>query len=127
MFRLKFTTHILGKGAAEKLRRHSLTQTIRSQTGEVVQRMASGQLLRGDQLEVALDDEVVGHAYIFSNEPVMWDDLTIQDARRGGFESLGGLRSALVKAGYRFQPLEKYKLHRIQFSWWSIDNDKESG
>ncbi|MBA7592135.1 hypothetical protein ES708_34312 [subsurface metagenome] len=50
-------------------------------------------------------------------DAVTWADLGIDDAHRGGFDTLADLEQALKRAGYRFKPLNQYEICRIQFSW----------
>ena len=69
------------------------------------------------QLEVVLDGIPEGHAKFVSIDAVTWEVLGIDDARRGGFDSLDDLELALKRAGYRFHPLNDYWLYRIQFIW----------
>jgi hypothetical protein len=71
----------------------------------------------GELMQVTLDDEAIGHARHVSMDKVHWDDLTIEDAQRGGFDSRFGLAYALKRAGYRFLPLGKYRFYRCRFSW----------
>ncbi|MBU0847433.1 hypothetical protein KKH23_09645 [Patescibacteria group bacterium] len=50
-------------------------------------------------------------------DAVTWSALTIDDAHRGGFDSLDELENVLQRAGYRFKSLNEYELYRIQFTW----------
>ncbi|MBA7547339.1 hypothetical protein ES705_39753 [subsurface metagenome] len=76
-----------------------------------------GRVSAGDQLEVLLDRIFVGRVELVSVDAVTWEALGIDDAQRGGFDSLEDLASALKRAGYRFRPLNDYQLYRIQFAW----------
>ncbi|GAJ09002.1 unnamed protein product, partial [marine sediment metagenome] len=58
-----------------------------------------------------------GHVELISMDAVNWGYLSVEDARRGGFDSLADLEQALKRAGYRFRPLNDYQLYRIQFAW----------
>jgi hypothetical protein len=68
-------------------------------------------------LEVFLDGILVGNVELVSIDAVTWEALGVDDAHRGGFDTLADLEQALKRAGYRFKPLNQYQLYRIQFSW----------
>jgi len=57
-------------------------------------------------------------------DAVTWEQLDIDDARRGGFDNRFELAYALKRAGYRFMPLDKYQLYRCQFSWLENNESK---
>jgi len=107
---LHFTTRILGPGASQRLRKHGITQTIRSDR-EI------RDLSIGDEVSVTLDNYLVGKARIVYIDKVRLGDLDKGDALRGGFVTVEELRSALTKAGFRFLPLERYVANRVQFEW----------
>jgi len=52
------------------------------------------------------------------------DELSIDDAKRGGFDNRFELAYALKRAGYRFKPLDEYLLYRCHFTWLNIVNLK---
>ena len=117
MEKLQFTTRVLGEEAASRLENHQVTRTLRSVGNSIVQAILTGKVKLGDQMQVILDDRMIGLAQYFMLEIVNWGDLDEEDARRGGFDNLNDLAKALQRAGYRFQPLEKYKLYRLRFTW----------
>lgn len=114
---IRFTTRVLGPAAAFRLEKHQVTQTLRSGNDSITESILKGRVSAGDQLEVVLDGIPVGHAERVSMDAVTWEALGIDDARRGGFDSLDDLELALKRAGYRFRPLNDYQLYRIQFIW----------
>ena len=113
MEQLEFTSRILGPEAAEKLKRGEVTQTLRGRLCDVVQSVLQGDLLPGESLEIVCDGNVLGNAEYQGMDEVWRSELTPEDATRGGFASLGELRKALLRAGFRFQPA--YSLCRIRF------------
>lgn len=114
---LRFTTRVLGPAAAYRLEKHQVTQTLRAESNSITNSIIQGRVSAGDRLEVVLDSIIAGHAELVSMDAVTWEALGIDDARRGGFDSLADLEQALKRAGYRFMPLNQYELYRIQFTW----------
>ncbi len=114
--RLNFTTRVLGPAAAYRLEKRQVTQTLRYDGNSITESILNGRVSAGDRLEVVLDGIIAGQAELVSMDAVTWEALTIEDARRGGFDSLDDLEQALKRAGYRFKPND-YQLFRIQFSW----------
>ena len=114
---IHFTTRVLGPAAAYRLEKRQVTQTLRSESSSITNAILNGRVSAGEKLEVTLDGIVVGQAELVSMDTVNWEHVNLDDARRGGFDTLGDLEQALKKAGYRFKPLNKYELYRIQFSW----------
>lgn len=112
MKRLNFTTKVLGKEGAERLREGLVTQTIRGINSKCV----VGRWQQGDSLVIYLDDKLVGYTKALELEPTRWIDLTNDDAVAGGFDDRIDLQQALKRAGYRFHALEAYKLYRLNFS-----------
>lgn len=110
MFRLNFTSRVLGKDAAHRLLQRKVTQTMRS-TSDIVLANHHG------LMEIGLDGRLLGIAKHLSTDTVTLDDLTIEDARRSGFDSISGWTIALRRAGYRFKPIEEYSFFRVQFEW----------
>lgn len=117
MERLHFTTRVLGPVATYKLEMCQLTQTIRSANEGITEAIIRGRASAGDQLLIVLDGILVGHAELISMDAVIWEFLNLNDARRGGFDTLAELEAALRRAGFRFKPLNDYQLFRIQFTW----------
>lgn len=115
--RIHFTTRVLGPVAAYRLEKREVTQTLRAESSTITSAIINGRVSAGDRLEVALDGILVGHAELASMDTVNWEYINLDDASRGGFDSLADLESALKRAGYRFKPLNEYELYRIQFSW----------
>jgi len=115
--KIHFTTRVLGPAAAYRLEKRQVTQTLRSDSISITNAILNGRVSTGDQMEVLLDGILVGHAELISMDSVTWQALGIDDARRGGFNSLDDLALALKRAGYRFKPLKEYELYRIQFTW----------
>ena len=114
---IKFTAKVLGPVAGYKLTRNQVTQTIRSENDGIAGAVLNGQVSAGDRLEVFLDTVRIGQVDLVSMEPVTWEALDVDDARRGGFDTLDDLAAALKRAGFRFKPLDDYQLYRIQFRW----------
>jgi hypothetical protein len=116
-FQLNFSTQVLGEKAADHLQKHNVKQTIRSQGASIISEVIFNRLKIGDPIEVALDGNPVGTVKLASIDRVTWPKLTEDDASRGGFDTLAELRSALLRAGYRFKSLETYQFYRVQFQW----------
>jgi len=114
---IHFTTRVLGPVAAFRLEKRQVTQTLRSESSSITNAILRGRASTGDRLGVTLDNVVVGKAELVSMDAVTWEALTIEDARRGGFDSISDLAFALKRAGYRFMPLDDYQFFRIQFTW----------
>lgn len=114
---IRFTTRVLGPVAAYRLEKHQVTQTIRSYSDSIIQATLLGRISAGDHLEIFLDSIVIKHIELISMDAVRWEGLGIDDAHRGGFDTLVDLEQALKRAGFRFKPLEQYELYRIQFKW----------
>jgi len=114
---LHFTTRVLGPAAAYRLERRQVTQTLRSESSSITKAILSGMVKVGDEVQVLLDNRSIGPAEYVISDIVTWDQLDIDDAQRGGFDTLDDLSQALRRAGYRFKPLDDYQLLRIQFSW----------
>ena len=117
MFRLNFTSRVMGGDGAEKVRRHEVTQTLRSPQSDIVRALINGTLKVGDPMEVALDEEVIGKASPAMVDRIDWEGVTLMDATRGGFTSKPELSATLQRAGYRFSPMTKYLFYRVQFQW----------
>ncbi|MBW1732214.1 MAG: hypothetical protein JRJ75_15255 [Deltaproteobacteria bacterium] len=117
MLQLNFTTRVLGPIAAYRLEQHKVTQTLRGYTSSAAQAALTGQLKVGDQMKVLLDGRPIGFAEYVKMDAPRWIDIDTADAQRGGFDDLANLEKALQKAGYRFRPIDMYRLYRIQFSW----------
>ncbi len=114
---LRFTTRVLGPLAALRLERHQVTQTLRAESNPITESILRGRVSTGDRLEVFLDRILVGNVELVSMDAVTWEALSVDDAHRGGFDTLADLEQALKRAGYRFKPLNQYELYRIQFAW----------
>ena len=114
---IHFTTRVLGPAAAYRLEKRQVTQTLRSDSGSITESILNGRVSAGDRLEVVLDGIIAGRAELVSMDAVTLAGLTIDDARRGGFDNLEELEKALLRAGYRFKPLNEYEFYRIQFTW----------
>lgn len=116
MDRLNFNSHVLGAKAADRLKAHTVTQTLRGASSSIIKAFQVGGL--GEPFEVTLGGVVIGQAGRFAmDHPVYWRNLNIDDARRGGFDNRFELASALKRAGYRFTEIEEYSFYRIQFVW----------
>ena len=118
MFRLNFTSYVLGAGATEKLRRHEVTQTVRSKSSDIVVAVLNGYLDIGDPIEIFIDGEELGEAELSYWEGLSADELDEKDAQRGGFNTVAGIVLALRKAGYRFKALKDYDVFRVRFKWF---------
>ncbi|GAJ03900.1 unnamed protein product, partial [marine sediment metagenome] len=108
---------VLGPAAAFRLEQRQATQTLRSDSDSVTNAVILGRVSAGDRMEVFLDRILVGKVKLVSMDAVTWEALTLDDARRGGFDTLADLEQGLQRAGFRFMPLNQYELYRIQFSW----------
>lgn len=117
MFRIDFTSHVLGKEAAEKLRRQEVTQTVRGKRDTIVVALSRGELKPGDPVEIFLDGERLGEAEFTRWEWRTANELYPDDARRGGFAGRLELLAAMRRAGFRFKALKDYEVYRIQFRW----------
>lgn len=119
LFQLNFTTRVLGPPAAGNLAHHKVEQTIRSPNSGIALELESidKALKLGDSIAINLDGKCVGWGKLKEVGRIKWQNLTQQDAERGGFSHIIDLRQALLRAGYRFQPLEEYQLYRIRFEW----------
>ncbi|MBA7567396.1 hypothetical protein ES708_09107 [subsurface metagenome] len=114
---VRFTTRVLGPVAAYRLEQRQVMQTLRSESDSITNAILLGRVSTSDRLEVTLDGILVGTAELVSMDAITWEALGIDDARRGGFDTLADLEQALKRGGYRFKPLNQYELYRIQFSW----------
>lgn len=114
---IRFTTRVLGPVAAFKLEQRQVTQTLRSANDIIANTILLGRVSAGDRLEIVLDNIAVGCVELVSMDVVTWEALDVDDARRGGFGNRFELGQALQRAGFRFMPLNKYELYRIQFTW----------
>lgn len=117
MRQIEFTTPVLGKKAAERLKAHQVTQTIRSPNASAVLQFPEGKVDIGDLVEVTLDGEVIGHAEWVYMDSGIWADLDLDDALRCGFDNRFEMLSALKRAGFRFKDIVEYEFYRIQFTW----------
>jgi len=117
MLRINFTTHILGPLATLRLRHEKVTQTLRARDSLITEAILSGEVKVGDQIRIALNNRILGIAKLSIFDRVSWAELDIDDAHRGGFDSLPELGLALKRAGYRFKSLDGYTFYRIQFQW----------
>jgi len=114
---IRFTTRVLGPVAAYRLEKQQITQTLRSKRSQITNSIINGRVSANDHLEIVLDGIIVGQAELVLMDAVNWGGLGIDDANRGGFDTLVDLEQALKRAGYRFKPLEQYELYRTQFKW----------
>ena len=114
---IHFTTRVLGPAAAYRLEKRQLSQTLRSDSHPITESILRGRVSAGDRLEVFLDRILVGNVELISWDAVTWEALGIDDALRGGFDTLADLEQALKRAGYRFKPMNDYQFFRIQFRW----------
>jgi len=114
---INFSTHVLGSLAALRLKREEVTQTLRAKDSSIVEAILSGKVKVGDQVRIALNNPILGIAKLSLFDRVSWAELDIDDAHRGGFDSLQELGLALKRAGYRFKSLDGYTFYRIQFQW----------
>lgn len=117
MEKIEFTTRVLGTIAAYRLEKHQVTQTLRSESCSITAAIINRRICTGEKLEIVLDNMPAGEAELLSMDAVNAGGLDIEDARRGGFDSLKEMEAALQRAGFRFKPLNDYHLFRIQFRW----------
>ena len=111
IMRVSFTTPVLGRKAANRLKDHQVTQTIRSDTHPIIAAEP------GQPLEVTLDGLSLGVATLLTKERFILAEITVDDARRGGFDDRVGLVKALRRAGFRFRSHDRYKAWRLRFDW----------
>jgi len=114
---INFTTHVLGPLAALRLKHEKVTQTLRAKDSLITEAILSGEVKVGDQIRIALNNRILGIAKLSACDRVRWDALDIDDAHRGGFDSLQELGLALKRAEYRFRSLDGSTFYRIQFQW----------
>jgi len=112
-----FTAHVLGPLAALRLKQEKITQALRDRDSSITEAILSGEVKVGDQMRIALNSRILGIAKLSACDRVRWDELDIDDAHRGGFDSLQELGLALKRAGYRFRSLDGSTFYRIQFQW----------
>jgi len=117
MFRLNFTTRVMGEDGAERVRRQEVFETLRSERSDIARAFSNGTLTAGDEIEVALDGEIIGKASLSVIDRTDWDGITLIDARESGFTSMPGLSAALRRAGYHVSPIDHYLFYRVQFAW----------
>jgi len=117
---IHFTAHVLGPLAALRLKQERITQTLRAKDSLIVEAILSGEVKVGDQMRIALNNRILGIAKLSVCDRVRWDELDIDDAHRGGFDSLQELGLALKRAGYRFRSLDGSTFYRIQFQWRTV-------
>jgi len=109
--------HVLGPLAALRLGHEKVTQTLRAKDSLIAEAILSGEVKVGDQIRIALNNRILGIAKLSLFDRVSWAQLDIDDAHRGGFDSLPELGLALKRAGYRFKSLDGDTFYRIQFRW----------
>ncbi len=114
---IRFTTRVLGPIAAYRLENRQVTQTLRSESDTIPNAILLGRVSAGEKLEALLDGILVGKVKLVSMHAITWEALSIDDAHRGGFDTLADLEKALERAGYRFKPMDDYHFYRIQFTW----------
>ncbi len=110
MYALNFTSRVLGKKAAERLKQKGVTQTLRDVD-------TACWCVGCKKMSIALDGNILGAADHFSFDMTTGERLTQIDAERGGFNSIEALTAALKRAGYRFKLLSEYEFCRVQFQW----------
>ncbi len=114
-FVLNFNRRVLGPASAEKLAQQQVHQTIREPSSDIIQAIKNRDLNAKDVIEIRLDGERLGTAYLAACERIAAVGLTLADARDGGFDSLEELQAALKRARYRFKPLIDYLFYRVRF------------
>ncbi len=107
----------MGPLAALRLKREEVSQTLRARDSLIVEAILSGEVKVGDLIHIALNNRILGIARLSIFDRVSWTELDIDDAHRGGFDSLQELGLALKRAGYRFRSLDGSTFYRIQFQW----------
>lgn len=117
MFRLNYTTQVMGTEGAERVRNQEVTQTLRSPRSDIVAAFLNFSLRIGNEMEVGLDNKVVGKASPLLIDRTDWDHITLMDATRCGFTSMPELGAALERAGYRTGPMNTFLFYRVQFEW----------
>lgn len=123
MEQLKFTTRVLGPVAAYRLEQYQVTQTLRSHNSSIIQAILLDRV-KNRQIQVILDNRMIGLAQYDAINLMCLGQLTIGDAQRGGFDGIPDLTLALKRAGYRFMPIDMYRLYRLRFTWLEEAGDK---
>lgn len=98
----------------EKLLNKTVTQTIRSRT-----ELTKHNFTVGSNVSVKWKNDFLGRARIVRVEPVRIRELTIEDARLGGFDSVDKLIKALKRFFGRLGK-ERFWVHevnRVRFQW----------
>jgi len=115
-YRLDFSTRVLGKNAAKRLKHlNGFFLTFRS-------KMVNEYVFH----DIYLDDKLLGRAwltipidYTSSNRKANLGILDHDLATMGGFDTVEEQQKALKRAGYRFKPLNKYKAYPVIFTgYW---------
>ena len=114
---INFTTRVLGRQAADRLKARKVTQTIRSASSSIVAAIILQEVNAGDRVSVVLDGAHLGYAVLISMHVVSAEDLTPEDAKLGGFDNRFRLLMTLQRAGYRFKPIDKYRFFPMRFEW----------
>ena len=105
-----FSKNILGASGMEKLKQREITQTLRLTTFV----MATNEFNIMERATI-LGAVFVGRGRLVSVDFVRMKDLTIDDATRGGFDTISELKKALNRAGFRFKA--EYLMQRMRFRW----------
>ncbi len=100
---LVFSPRILGTPGIEKLREKKVTQTLRSTTF----------VMATNEFNIMERSVFVGRGRLVSVDFVRMKDLTIDDAVRGGFDTIIALKKALKRDG--LEP--EYLMQRMKFRW----------
>ncbi len=108
---LQFSTRVLGKDVAESLKSGYIKQTVRSR-----KQSAPFLMRRGTWVPLYLDDQQLYDVRITDIIPTKMSEMSMSDAESGGFEDVGELESALIRAGFRFKPLYEYSGFKILFT-----------
>ena len=82
---MNFTRCVLGQKATERLQAHQVTQTIRSGSSSFVLAINDSRIKPDELMQVALDGEFIGSAELVGMDRLKADELSIDDAKRGGF------------------------------------------
>jgi uncharacterized protein YqfB (UPF0267 family) len=118
---LQFTRRVLGPKASDRLLKKQVTQSLRSHAPirYTEESLIQVELKWGAVARVSHEEKEgpIGNVKITSIDPVKWENLKLEDAERGGFDSMEELEKALNRAGYRFRPINEYQFYRIRFEW----------
>ncbi len=100
---LTFSKYVLGSSGMENLKQRKITQTLRS----------TNFVMATNEFNIMERSVFVGRGRLVSVDFIRMKDLTIDDAVRGGFDTIIALKKALKRDG--LEP--EYLIQRMKFRW----------